>query len=205
MDSPIAGKAQGSTGLSVQSFLSSSAVYLVICVAVLTYELKVTHSSHSIRLEVFLRWTRDWEDRIAQYGADKYFLIRLLYLVVKIFVPLSIVLTASLLPVDITAGHSTAVTGLDRLSWANLESDQTGRLWGNAVVAIGCMGFVCYVLVGEFRDLIIIRQHYLAQVATLSTAVLVTDVPPDKMTEDRLQAHYARFSGGPTGIWIYRD
>lgn len=201
----ITGKAQGSTGLSVQSFLSSSAVYLVICVAVLTYELKGTRSCHPISLGIFLRWSRDWQDLIAQYGADRYFLIRLFRTAIKIFIPLSIVLTTSLLPIDITASDSGAVTGLDRLSWANLETGQTGRLWGNALAATGTMSFVCYVLVGEFRDLISIRQHYLLQLATLSTAVLVTDVPPKKMTEDGLRAHYASFNGGPTGVWIYRD
>jgi hypothetical protein len=201
----ITGKAHGSQGLSVQSFLISSAVYVVICVISVAYELRSSRPSNSPSLVAFLRWSRDWKHLIGQYGADKYFLIRLFHTGIKIFLPLSIGLTGSILPLDITARNSAAVTGLDRLSWANLDSSQTGRLWGNALAATVSTGFICYVLVGEFRDLINIRRYYLQQVAPLSTAVLVTDIPPEKLSEDRLRKDYARFHGGPTEVWIYRD
>ncbi|EED22736.1 conserved hypothetical protein [Talaromyces stipitatus ATCC 10500] len=199
------GKAQESQGLSVQSFLSSSAIYATICVILVVYELKSSRSSNFPSLVAFLRWPRDSRSLIAQYGPDKYFLIRFFHTVIKIFLPLSIGLTASLFPIDITARHSAAVTGLDRLSWANLESGQAGRLWGNAVAATFSMSYICYVLVGEFHDLISIRQDYLRRVSASSTAVLVTDIPRERLSEDSLREDYARFDGGPTEVWIHKE
>lgn len=100
-------------------------------------------------------------------------------------------------------------SGLDKLSWVNLPTNQSSRYWGHFAAALIIVVYICCVLVSEFRELIRIRQKYLAQIfrgkRQVGTAVLITDIPDEKLHEDVLAKEYAKFNGGPINIVINRD
>ena len=123
-----------------------------------------------------------------------------------ILLPLTVVVTAVLIPIDITAGTSNSVTGLDRLSWVNLQTGQMSRFSAHLVAALIVDIHVCVVLVSEFRALIRIRHKYLLSSASeCSNVVLVTDVPRESLLNGQIWAHYARFNGRHLQVWINRD
>ena len=57
-------------------------------------------------------------------GLDAYFFLRYIYILLKIFVPLTLLIPPVLIPLNFLRGetNSTEVRGLDRFSWANLNT-----------------------------------------------------------------------------------
>jgi hypothetical protein len=151
----------------------------------------------------------DKEKFISERGVDSYCFLRLLMTAAKVFLVLTATIGAFLLPLDLTAGSRAEVSGLDRLSWSNVQIGQNGRYWGHLVAVLVVIAYVCYVLVSEFRELIRIRQSYSLDSCRgphqLASMVLITDIPKEKLDEDKLARDYARFNGGPVNIWINRD
>ncbi|KAL6714672.1 hypothetical protein ACLMJK_008097 [Lecanora helva] len=156
-------------------------------------------------------------------GLDAYFFLRYLRTLLKVFIPGALVILPILLPINAVGGkgsHSgssdsassatnSSVTGLDRLAWGNVRSNETHRYWAHLVLAVGLVAWTCYVFFDELKGYIRLRQAYLTspqhRLRASATTVLVTAIPPKWCTFEALDGLYDVFPGGIRNIWINRN
>jgi signal transduction histidine kinase len=128
-------------------------------------------------------------------------------MLLKIFAPIAMVLLPILLPINRYSGDS---TGLDKLSISNISAEyRKTRLWAHLVLALGTIGWICYVLYSELRGYIRVRQAFLTspqhRLRASATTVLVTGIPRKWLTVEALNGLYDVFPGGIRNIWINRN
>ncbi|KAH8691833.1 hypothetical protein BGW36DRAFT_303366 [Talaromyces proteolyticus] len=205
---PNTGEAQQSQGMSVRSFMTSLVIYGSICVGVLFFETAAHKRWYSKRFPNAntppwsIKWPSNRTTAITCHGLDGFLFIRFLRTVVKIFLPLNLMVTGILLPIDLTADNSSTVHGLDRMTWANVQPGDGPRDWAHAVVTATAVVYICYVLVGEFRALAEIRQEYPLTPHPLPKLLLLTDIPKEKGSKEALATAYAGFGDGPLRISV---
>ena len=144
---------------------------------------------------------------IQKCGLDAYFFLRYLRMLLKIFVPITVVVTPILLPINRYSGHN---KGLDKLSISNIEPQyKAHRLWAHCLLALGVIGWVCFVVYRELRGYIRVRQAFLTspqhRIRASATTVLVTGIPRKWLTIEALNGLYDVFPGGIRNIWINRN
>ncbi|KAK2841539.1 hypothetical protein FQN49_006156 [Arthroderma sp. PD_2] len=160
---------------------------------------------------------------IKKCGLDAYFFLRYLRMLLKIFIPLSIVILPVLLPVNKVGGRDRNlmdtlgegftdrynVTGLDQLAWGNVRPEDSHRYWAHLVLAVLVVIYVCAVFFDEFRGYIRLRQSYLTspqhRLRASATTVLVTSIPSKWLSVDALDTLFDVFPGGVRNIWLNRD
>ena len=166
---------------------------------------------------------------IEKCGLDAYFFLRYLRTLLKIFIPMAIIILPILLPINYVHGKGANfadnptfkgytkgknatdmnVNGLDQFAWGNIRPDKTHRYWAHLILAIGVITWVCFVLFGELRGYIRLRQAYLTspqhRLRASATTVLVTAIPPKWCTFEALNGLYDVFPGGIRNIWINRN
>lgn len=150
-------------------------------------------------------------------GMDAYFFLRYLTMGLKIFLPTALFTLPILLPLNIVDGKGTTefngttfnVTGLDRLAWTNVSPQHTSRYWAHLILAVGVVTWCCYVFHQEMTHYIHMRQRYLSspshRLKASSTTVLITNIPADLCTIERLTELYDDFPGGVRRMWINTD
>lgn len=156
---------------------------------------------------------------------DRYFFIRFLRAILLIFVPLMAILVTILLPIDYIGGkgnklHSTAdgslirwnVTGLDTLSWQNVDPARTNRYWAHLVCAIIVISWALYRMYREKVNFIDIRQRFLTspehRLKASARTVLITNIPSEYRSKEALEALYDVFvdndDRSKLTVWINR-
>lgn len=172
----------------------------------------------------FWRWiipifTTKNSEFIHKCGLDAFFFLRYLRLLLKIFIPLALVILPILLPVNATGGnqfaHGTSsmpvarTTGLNVLAWGNISTANYRRYWTHLILAVLVIIYVCYLMFGELRSYIRVRQAYLTspqhRLRASATTVLVKAIPAKWNTVEALDGLYDVFPGGIRNIWINRD
>ncbi|KAG2167160.1 hypothetical protein VTO58DRAFT_101270 [Aureobasidium pullulans] len=146
---------------------------------------------------------------IEKCGLDAYFFLRFLRMLLKIFVPLSVVILPILLPINKLSCRG-CTTGPDQLGWRNIQlSDHAQRTWAHLILAVLTILWVLYVMYTELRGYIRIRQAYLAspehRIRASATTVLVSGIPRKWLTVNALNGLYDVFPGGIRNIWINRN
>jgi type II secretory pathway pseudopilin PulG len=145
---------------------------------------------------------------IEKCGLDAYFFLRFLRMLLKIFVPLSVVILPILLPINKLSCHNCTV-GPDQLGWRNIPAVHANRTWAHLVLAVLTILWVLHVIYTELRGYIRIRQAYLAspqhRIRASATTVLVSGIPRKWLTVDALNGLYDVFPGGIRNIWINRN
>ncbi|CAD0082176.1 unnamed protein product [Aureobasidium vineae] len=145
---------------------------------------------------------------IEKCGLDAYFFLRFLRMLLKIFIPLSLVILPILLPIN-KLSCSDCTVGPDQLGWRNIPSEHSQRTWAHLVLAVLTIFWVLYVIYTELRGYIRIRQAYLAspehRIRASATTVLVSGIPRKWLTVDALNGLYDVFPGGIRNIWINRN
>lgn len=148
---------------------------------------------------------------------DGYFFLRYLTMCLKIFFPMAVVILPILLPLNAVNGKGTSVinnqpynvTGMDTLAWSNVSPEHTSRYWAHLILALGVIAWTCYLFHHELMHYIVKRQEYLShpghRLKASATSVLITDIPSDLCTEEKLTEHYDDFPGGLRRIWINRQ
>ena len=144
-------------------------------------------------------------------------------MLLKIFVPLSILILPILIPINLVHGrgshfavgqYSNAtsysnVTGLDQLGWGNVRPDQTSRYWAHLILAVVVVVYVCYTFFDELRGYIRLRQAYLTspqhRLRASATTVLISAIPRKWCTVAALDGLYDVYPGGIRNIWINRN
>lgn len=138
-------------------------------------------------------------------------------MLLKIFLPLSLIILPILIPLNKSGGRDTNtidgvhynVTGLDQLAWGNIAPHNTDRYWAHLVLAVVVVVYVCAVFFDELRGYIRLRQAYLTspqhRLRASATTVLVTAIPRKWLSVDALDSLYDVFPGGVRNIWINRN
>ncbi|XP_068664416.1 calcium permeable stress-gated cation channel 1-like [Aristolochia californica] len=117
-------------------------------------------------------------------GLDSAVYLRIYLLGLKIFVPITFLTFAVLVPVNWT--NRTLETSkdyfsdIDKLSISNIPV-KSPRLWAHLVMAYACTFWACYVLLREYEIIATMRLHFLASEHRRPDqfTVLVRNVPPD--------------------------
>ncbi|OVA20069.1 protein of unknown function DUF221 [Macleaya cordata] len=118
-------------------------------------------------------------------GLDSAVYIRIYLLGLKIFVPLTVLSFAVLVPVNWTDGtleHSKDLmfSDIDKLSISNVAPG-SNRFWAHLVMAYVFTFWTCYALYSEYKKIAFMRLHFLASESRRPDqfSVLVRNVPPD--------------------------
>ncbi|KIW06614.1 uncharacterized protein PV09_02328 [Verruconis gallopava] len=153
-------------------------------------------------------FTTSNSELIAKCGLDAYFFLRYLRMLLKIFVPSAVLILAILLPINSQASNP-GVSGLDKLGWTNYDRSRTDRFWAHLLLAVSFLLWIGYVIYGELRSYIRVRQAYLTspqhRLRASATTVLLRSVPRKWLTVEALDGLFDVFPGGVRNIWINRD
>jgi hypothetical protein len=129
-------------------------------------------------------------------------------MLLKIFVPSAIIILLVLLPINSEANNAD-VSGLDKLGWTNYDRNRTDRFWAHLLLAVGFLLWIAFIIYGELRGYIRVRQAYLTspqhRLRASATTVLLRSVPRKWLTVEALDGLFDVFPGGVRNIWINRD
>ncbi|KAL9050604.1 MAG: hypothetical protein Q9162_006526 [Coniocarpon cinnabarinum] len=150
---------------------------------------------------------------IAKCGLDAYFFLRYLWVLLKIFLLLSLAILPILLPINATGGNNklpgTNVKGLNVLSWGNVSSTHYHRYWAHLVIAVLVIGYICWNIFWELRNFIKVRQQYLTspehRLRASACTILVSGIPARWNNHQALDELFDVYPGGLKHIWINRD
>ncbi|KAL1955363.1 hypothetical protein VTO42DRAFT_8645 [Malbranchea cinnamomea] len=157
---------------------------------------------------------------IQKCGLDAYFFLRYLRMLLKIFIPLSLLILPVLIPLNKVGGKGTSpmgshngtrfnVTGLDELAWGNVRPENADRYWGHLILAVIVVVYVCAVFFDELRGYVRLRQAYLTspqhRLRASATTVLVTSIPEKWLSVEALDGLFDVFPGGVRNIWLNRN
>ncbi|KAK5800759.1 hypothetical protein VI817_002971 [Penicillium citrinum] len=236
------GHGRTASGVSIQTFLASLGTAMVVfAVEVLLFMLLKGKLTRIYQPRTYLvpdrertapsppglfRWIgpvfrTSSSEFIQKCGLDAYFFLRYLRMLVKIFVPLSILILPVLLPLNRVDGKGKTsmngtengehwdVAGLDQLAWGNVKPEHTHRYWAHLVMAVIVVFYVCAIFFDELRGYIRMRQAYMTspqhRLRASATTVLVTAIPPSWLNIDSLDTLFDVFPGGVRNIWINRN
>ncbi|KAI9868616.1 MAG: hypothetical protein M1813_004466 [Trichoglossum hirsutum] len=228
-----AGKAQETSGVSLNAFLASLAVAAAVFgVESILFLLIKNRFSRIYQPRTYLVPQRErtrapppgiisWvipvfrtsnSDFIQKSGLDAYFFLRYLRTLLKIFIPIALVILPILLPLNLVGGLGAKgdVKGMDQLSWTNVNTHKhVKRYWAHLILAVCVVCYVCYIFYDELRGYIRLRQAYLTspqhRLRASATTVLVTAIPRKWLTIEALDKLYDVFPGGLRNIWINRN
>jgi lysine-specific demethylase 3 len=142
----------------------------------------------------FLNWVPDAlrmpePELIDHAGLDSAVYLRIYLLGLKIFVPVTLLAWAILVPVNWTnntltvsqAADNLQYSDIDRLSISNIPSGSL-RFWAHVVMAYAFTCWACYTLQKEYDVIATMRLHFLASERRRPDqfTVLVRNVPPDQ-------------------------
>lgn len=159
-------------------------------------------------------------------GLDGYFFIRLLRAMIIIFVPLMAFCVTVLLPINYNQGkgnrlHNATngelmhwnVTGLDTLSWQNIDPARTNRYWAHLVCALIVIVWALFRIYREKINFIDVRQRFLTspehRLKASARTVLITNIPSEYRSKEALKALYDVFVDNDDRsrlhVWVNRD
>jgi calcium permeable stress-gated cation channel len=149
-------------------------------------------------------------------------------MLLKIFIPLSLLLLPLLLSLNAIGGRGPDFVegiyaqannktpnvwqnqnGLNQLAWGNIRPTDTNRYWAHCFCAIIVVVYCCYVFFDELQGYVRLRQAYLTspqhRLRASATTVLVSAIPRKWCTAEALEGLYDVFPGGIRNIWINRN
>ena len=166
------------------------------------------------------------DELMLKCGLDGYFFIRLLRALIIIFAPLMAIVVTILLPINYHGGkgnrfHSTSagsgvhwnVTGLDTLSWQNVDPARTNRYWAHLFCALTVISWTLFRMYREKVNFIDVRQRFLTspehRLKASARTVLITNIPSEYRSKEALEALYDVFvdndDRSKLTVWVNRD
>ncbi|KAJ9093395.1 hypothetical protein QFC21_006425 [Naganishia friedmannii] len=141
--------------------------------------------------------------------ADAYVFIRFIRMMLKIFIPTWLLTWIVLLPIDAVGTQVEGKTGLDQLTFGNVDTRHQSRLWAHLVMAYVFTFYMYFIIQREMRHWVSIRQRYLispdhSRLAQANT-VLITGIDAQYLDEERLAQLFSHLPGGVKRIWLNRD
>ncbi|OIT04588.1 PREDICTED: CSC1-like protein At4g02900 isoform X1 [Nicotiana attenuata] len=136
------------------------------------------------------------QELIDHAGLDSAVYIRIYLLGLKIFVPITILSFAVLVPVNWTAGETLehiedlTFSNIDRLSISNVPSGSQ-RFWAHVMMAYVFTFWTFYILYKEYKTVSTMRLHFSENRRPDQFTVLVKNVPPDP--DESVDEHVEHF------------
>jgi len=150
----------------------------------------------------------DYDDIRRQNGLDAYVFVRFLRMMVYMLVPIWLISWAVLLPVN-AIRSPVGQTGLNRFTFGNIKPDDFPRFSAHLILAYLFTFWIFWVVRGEMRHFITVRQKHLIDPAHARSAqastMLVTGVPPRYLHPASLKALFGIMPGGVKRVWVNRD
>ncbi|KAH7380403.1 hypothetical protein DE146DRAFT_671358 [Phaeosphaeria sp. MPI-PUGE-AT-0046c] len=142
-------------------------------------------------------------------GVDGYLFLQYLQLLLRIFIPMTLVILPILLPIN-RIGDVDGVSGLDSFAWPNVaRPEKNHRLWAHLIIAVLVIIWVCFNFYAALRRFVRLRQTILTmpehRMRASATTILVQSIPRKWLTVPALDALYDVFPGGIKDIWINRN
>jgi hypothetical protein len=142
-------------------------------------------------------------------GVDGYLFLQYLQLLLRIFIPMTLVILPILLPIN-KIGAVDGISGLDSFAWPNVATpEKNHRLWAHLVLAVLVVIWVCFNFYAALRRFVRLRQTILTmpehRMRASATTILVQSIPRKWLTVTALDALYDVFPGGIKDIWINRN
>jgi hypothetical protein len=168
-------------------------------------------------------WRADIEDIRRVNGLDAYFFVRFLRLMAIMFLPIWFITWAVLIPITVVNTQAPGLSGLDRLTFGNVESSKQIRYAAHIILAwlltctsiLSCsittncsLVWVWYLIKREMALFITLRQQYLISkdhsASAQASTILVTGVPRRYLNEHALTKLYSHLPGGVRKVWLNR-
>ncbi|KAF9787955.1 DUF221-domain-containing protein [Thelephora terrestris] len=154
-------------------------------------------------------WRADIEDIKRVNGLDAYFFVRFLRMMALMFLPIWFITWAVLIPVTTVNTQVPGLSGLDRLTFGNVESTKQRRYAAHLILAWILTFWVWYLIKVEMAHFVTLRQQYLISkehaTSTQASTILVTGVPRRYLNERALMKLYSYLPGGVRKVWLNRD
>ncbi|OXG22073.1 hypothetical protein C366_00971 [Cryptococcus neoformans Tu401-1] len=151
----------------------------------------------------------DPQEILRKNGVDPYVFVRFLIMMAKATIPIWLVSWIVLLPIDTANSHVLGKSGLDRFTFGNVSKDKTSRYWAHLVMVYVFDFWIIWLLWGEMKHWLVIRQRHLinpshSRLAQANT-VLVTGIPKHLLSEEKLAQLFSHLPGGVKRIWLNRN
>ncbi|KAK9898455.1 DUF221-domain-containing protein [Cystobasidium minutum MCA 4210] len=144
---------------------------------------------------------------ITYNGLDAYLFVHFLKLLVRLFLAISVIAWAVLLPVYGTG--SRGLLQLNRFTFGNFGADQRARYAAPLILAWLSTLWILYIIYREWRNYLQLRKEFLTsdrwRATPQSNTVLVTGIPSDSLSLEALHAYTDGYPGGVAKIWLARD
>ena len=150
---------------------------------------------------------------------DPYVFVRFLIMMSKAMVPIWLISWIVLLPVNSVNTGTANKIGLDKFTYGNIARGDSDRLWAHLILDYlfigGCgyrdmliQGWIVFLMWGEMKHWLVIRQKYLISPGHSKTpqanTVLVTGIGQSYMDEPKLERLFGHLPGGVKRIWLVR-
>ncbi|KDN46784.1 DUF221-domain-containing protein [Tilletiaria anomala UBC 951] len=152
----------------------------------------------------------DKSDILHRQGLDAYMYLEYLELMIITFGPIFFLTWAVLMPLYAT-GVTRGSTGFNQFTFGNVGSNTTAQLRyiGTLLVQWVCTLWLLYNIQVKVSKFVKLRQEFIVSEKHATTAqaktLLVTGVPNNLLTEDKLKALYSHLPGGVAHVWINRN
>jgi hypothetical protein len=138
-------------------------------------------------------------DIVGLCGRDSYLFLRYLRTMVLIYGPLSLIVVPALLSLNLVKAPSglRGTHGMDELSWSNVSTTDTARLWGHFGCAICIVSYSCFIVNSELKFYLrFFQKPENRKLATSMSSsrhlVLLTDIPDRMQTNGELRKFFSR-------------
>jgi hypothetical protein len=151
------------------------------------------------------------DDQIIQKcGLDAFFFLRYVRMMLKVFLPVTLVVLPILAPVNLLSGNAGNTAVLDVFSISNVAPQYTaGRLWVHWILGTLVVVWVCYVIYDETLLYVTTRQQHASsgthQTQASPNTILVANIPKSLLEYEKLEGIFDIFPGGVRTIHINRD
>ncbi|KAG5357986.1 hypothetical protein CJU89_4479 [Yarrowia sp. B02] len=225
-------KGHSLAGMSIQTFLSSLVVAIVIfgvqlaLFVLIRPRIKKLYEPRTYLVPPKLRVSSpgsglvDWltatvkydiEDVIDRGGLDSYFFLRFMRMLLWIFGIACCIIIPILVPINATGNTADMLsepTGMDNLSWSNIGPYKSSRYSAHLVMAISTVVVLLALFTYELNVYIEKRQAYLTkpshQIRATATTILIKYVPPHLRSEKAIKVLF-RSLGEVKNVWFTRD
>ncbi|GAA99523.1 uncharacterized protein L969DRAFT_93981 [Mixia osmundae IAM 14324] len=141
-------------------------------------------------------------------GLDAYMFVRFLRMMLWIFVPAWILTWVILLPVN-AANSGGTQQGINKLTFGNIGLGAQNRYAAHLIILYIITFWIFYLIKQELAAFIPLRQEFLTSAdhkrLAMSRTVLLTGIPNEMLTVEKLTQVCSYLPGGVKQIWINRD
>ncbi|KAM0714549.1 hypothetical protein Q7P37_009845 [Cladosporium fusiforme] len=152
-------------------------------------------------------WSTPDEHIIDRCGLDAYLFLRYIRMMLRIFLPVTLVALPVLVPTNYLSGELGTITSLNEFSISNVAPKYTAcRMWAHWTLGTLVAGWVCYVIHDETLLYVRKRQDCLHSCTSTpkvsANTILVGNIPKDLLVDEKLKKIFGVLPGGVKDIRI---